>query len=395
MSEVIDALMRGGVKKRSPDGIAAVASALRCEVATVAAIVDVEATGSGIDSSGRCKVLFEKHQFYRHLPKEKRAAAVKAGLARKNWISPKDGGYKDQPNNGAALALLAKAAEIDEVAALKSASYGTGQVMGFNYGLCGWPSVQAFVLDMAESEDNHIKAMLGFLTGSGLADELRARDFDAVARVYNGDGQVKVYGAKLRAAYQKHAGEAPKIESVVRESGLRIGSTGYRVEALQKRLNEIGFPVKVDSDFGTATRRAVMAFQAEKGLDVDGVVGPATQRTLDVAESSIPEARANATIDDLRKQDSTIVKAADKQQAVGLIGGGLSAAVAAQKAGLFDSVQSTAESLSVFAAPLQSLIGLASQYWWVAAGIGGAAVFWWAQKAKKARLEDYRTGRAV
>ncbi|NKW09392.1 peptidoglycan-binding protein [Ochrobactrum tritici] len=112
----------------------------------------------------------------------------------------------------------------------------------------------------------------------------------------------------MRIAYAKHAGKAPLIGSPVRASGLRLGSAGYRVEALQKRLNEIGFPVKVDSDFGTGTRRAVLAFQAENGLEVDGVVGPATQAALDTAEAKIPETRQNATMADLRAEGSTIVK---------------------------------------------------------------------------------------
>ncbi|NKW09393.1 N-acetylmuramidase family protein [Ochrobactrum tritici] len=83
-------------------------------------------------------------------------------------MKPADGGYKDQPNNGAALDLLCRAIKIDEAAALKSASYGLGQVLGENYAVCGWRSVQAFVADMCASEDSHVKAMLGFLKGMAL-----------------------------------------------------------------------------------------------------------------------------------------------------------------------------------------------------------------------------------
>jgi hypothetical protein len=401
MADIIDALKSGHVKKRSPGGIEAIAKKLKCETATIASIVDVESTGSGIDGHGHVKVLFEKHRHYQNLPANLRAAAVKAGLARKKWIAPKDGGYTEQPNNDAALALLIKAIEwgrangIDEAPALKSASYGAGQVMGENFGLCGWPSVQAFALDMTESEDKHIDAMLGFLIGKGLADELRSKDFDAVARVYNGAGQVKVYGAKLRTAYLKHAGEPAQITSLTRAAGLRVGSSGYRVEALQKRLNEIGFPVKVDNDFGPTTRNAVMAFQASHGMTVDGLVGPETQAALDVAESQIPEARQNATVQDLREQGSTIVKAADKQQAVGLISTVTGAGVAAYKSGVLDDVKGTAESLAPFIDPFNSLLAIAAQYWWIAAAAGGLAVFMWARKAKLARLNDYQTGRMV
>ncbi|SBW15281.1 putative membrane protein [Brucella sp. 10RB9215] len=395
MSDIIDGLMAGNMAKRSADGIASLAAQLGCETAVALAIVEVESNGKGYDSAGRVKVLFEKHKFYKNLPAEKRQKAVKAGLARKKWIKPADGGYKDQPNNGAALDLLCRAIKLDEAAALKSASYGIGQVLGENYAVCGWRSVQAFVADMCASEDNHVKAMLGFLKGNGLADSLRDRDFNAVARIYNGTGQVSLYGEKMRIAYAKHAGKSPLIGSQVRASGLRLGSAGYRVEALQKRLNEIGFPVKVDSDFGTSTRRAVLAFQAENGLDVDGVVGPATQAALDTAEAKIPETRRNATLADLRADGSTIVKGADGSQVVaGLTIAGASAG-AADKAGLFDNLERLSETVRAVSAPVTSLVELAAGNWWLIAAAAGFALFWYARNIKKSRLAGYQAGRII
>ena len=60
---------------------------------------------------------------------------------------------------------------------------------------------------------------------------------------------------------------------------LKKGSFGSEVTRLQERLKERGFdPGNIDGDFGPATDAAVRAFQASKGLLVDGIVGP---RTLD------------------------------------------------------------------------------------------------------------------
>jgi peptidoglycan hydrolase-like protein with peptidoglycan-binding domain len=396
MSNIAEILLSSGVNKRSPDGLKAVAAKLKCEAATVQAIVQVESNGSGIDKEGRVKVLFEKHKFYKNLPPEKRSGAVKAGLARATWISAKKGGYKDQPNNAAALDFLVRAIAIDETAALKSASYGAGQVMGENYSLCGWPSVQSFVLDMCETEDSHVEAMMGFLVGNGLADELRARDFDAIERVYNGGGQNGVYANRMRVEYRTFAGKEPKIESVVRESGLRLGSTGYRVEELQKRLNEIGFPVAIDKDFGPTTRNAVKAFQASVSLpDIDGVVGPATQRALDVAVSQIPEARANATVADLREKGSSIIKEADKTQGVGILTTGLAAVGVAEKAGLLDKVTEASTALSALSEPLASVTALIADNWWILAAGAGLALFYYARRIKAARLAGYQSGRIV
>ena len=58
-----------------------------------------------------------------------------------------------------------------------------------------------------------------------------------------------------------------KTESMV----LKKGSTGPEVEELQKILG-----IKVDGDFGPATKLAVMKYQAQNGLTADGIVGPKT-----------------------------------------------------------------------------------------------------------------------
>jgi putative chitinase len=62
---------------------------------------------------------------------------------------------------------------------------------------------------------------------------------------------------------------------------LRQGSKGPDVQALQQKLKDLGFdPNGVDGNFGPGTRDAVMAFQQSKGLQADGIAGPATQAAL-------------------------------------------------------------------------------------------------------------------
>src|SRR5258706_2918383 len=67
---------------------------------------------------------------------------------------------------------------------------------------------------------------------------------------------------------------------------LRQGSSGPDVTALQQRLKDLGFdPNGVDGNFGAGTRDAVIAFQQSKGLQADGVAGPATLASLQTNES--------------------------------------------------------------------------------------------------------------
>jgi hypothetical protein len=71
--------------------------------------------------------------------------------------------------------------------------------------------------------------------------------------------------------------------NVVVPNLLSLGDRGAEVVALQWQLNEKGAQLLVDGDFGRGTHAAVMAFQAEHGLDVDGVVGPRTRAALGLA----------------------------------------------------------------------------------------------------------------
>jgi hypothetical protein len=59
------------------------------------------------------------------------------------------------------------------------------------------------------------------------------------------------------------------------------GSQGSLVKALQERLSQLGYDVgSVDGVFGPRTEGAVLKFQQNRGLDMDGVVGNQTWQTL-------------------------------------------------------------------------------------------------------------------
>lgn len=160
----------------------------------VHAILDVESRGSGFDSLGRPVALFEPHWFYKLLPVEERVTAEHEGLAYRNW------GERPYPRDSYPTILRAMA--INRDAALKATSWGSSQIMGFNFSLLGYASVKEMVLAFMDDEENHVRGMIDFIRSREIDDELRdlekanTRDemivsARAFARVYNGPQYAK------------------------------------------------------------------------------------------------------------------------------------------------------------------------------------------------------------
>ncbi len=180
---------------------------------------------------------------------------------------------------------------IDRDAALQSVSWGIGQVMGSHWKALGYGSVDALVAEARSGVGGQIRLMLRFLEHEGLIDTIRARDWAAFARAYNGPRyKVHRYDSRIAAAharYRRGAGEGRD-----RQTGLlRRGDRGEAVTGLQRMLTAAGYPLAPDGRFGPETARAVERFQAERGLDGDGVAGPATKAELSRALGARPAPR--------------------------------------------------------------------------------------------------------
>jgi len=75
--------------------------------------------------------------------------------------------------------------------------------------------------------------------------------------------------------------------SIASAAAFRVGDQGSDVAEIQGRLASLGYDVTADGDFGPATAEAVKSFQASRGLDNDGLVGPSTYSAL--LGKSMPE----------------------------------------------------------------------------------------------------------
>jgi peptidoglycan hydrolase-like protein with peptidoglycan-binding domain len=73
------------------------------------------------------------------------------------------------------------------------------------------------------------------------------------------------------------------------EPVLKVGSTGLPVRRAQKRMSLVGYDVGgVDGRYGTRTEAAVKKLQQQRGVTVDGVVGPQTWSIIDSLEDEGP-----------------------------------------------------------------------------------------------------------
>jgi peptidoglycan hydrolase-like protein with peptidoglycan-binding domain len=96
-----------------------------------------------------------------------------------------------------------------------------------------------------------------------------------------GTGMVVAMAAGATAVSASAAVAAPHHATATKSVALswpavRQGASGNRVRAIQYLLNQSGFKVTVDGQFGPTTTAQVKAFQKVNGLAVDGVVGDAT-----------------------------------------------------------------------------------------------------------------------
>lgn len=174
---------RGAAKRLDDIDLPRIGAQIGVGEDVIHAVLDVESRGYGFDKQGRVLMLFEPHVFWRNLSGSKRAAAERAGLAYQKW---RPGAYPAD-----SYPRFVQALGIDEGAAIKSASWGLGQILGENYKAAGFATPRAMVEAFADDEEAHLAAMIAFIKANGLDRALRRLDWAAFARGYNGPGFAK------------------------------------------------------------------------------------------------------------------------------------------------------------------------------------------------------------
>jgi peptidoglycan hydrolase-like protein with peptidoglycan-binding domain len=94
------------------------------------------------------------------------------------------------------------------------------------------------------------------------------------------------------------------------EPPLTRGSSGEAVQQLQRALKDLEYdPGDVDGRFGTKTESAVKAFQRDRHLTVDGIVGELTWLSIDEADTSTPTLKKGSTGNPVRRAQKRLTLA--------------------------------------------------------------------------------------
>lgn len=375
---------RGAARPLDDAALPEMARALAVEEAALRAVVEVEGRGEAFDAQGRPIMLFEPHVFWRELGKgAKRDKAVRAALAYQKW-------KRDYPKDS--YPRLVQAMAIDRSAALRSCSWGMGQVMGFNFEVTGHSTVESMVAAMCDDARFHITAMLGYIKANGLDDAIRRKDWPAFALGYNGKGyRENDYDGKLARSYAKWkrrlaAPTAPAKKASQSAPGF---ADRARIAAVQNRLKELGYAMvgAADGMPGPRTTAAIAAFEAENRLPVTGLITDDLVARLEHAKPHQPAPeRAQGQPADSRI--TTATKRIIKGVAAGGVAIGSDGAVEVMEKA--EAAQGYVERIKALIAPLRELV---ADHWRIILIVAAIWLALEARAALAARIEDHRTGK--
>lgn len=169
-------------------------------IPAVKAVMEVESNGSGFlirePSPARPKILFEGHIFFKETAKP--VSQTRPDLSYRSWTK------KFYKGGSAEWNRLIDAMKFDVIPALRSASWGLGQVMGFNHQACGCATVEQFVIEAHKDEYHQARHMFKFCETNNLLPFLRRREWANFASRYNGPAfKQNNYDVKLANAFRK------------------------------------------------------------------------------------------------------------------------------------------------------------------------------------------------
>lgn len=203
-----------------------------------------------------------------------------------------------------------------------------------------------------------------------------------------------------RQIWYRRCCDALGVSSVADDDVLNIGDQGAIVKAFQERLIALNYAVgRADGIFGSRTRSAVLAFQAENGLTTDGDIGPQTRAALN-SETAIAMPvsveRATETTAGLRETGSVTIAATDKLKTAAVVASAVSGiSGAAKESGALEQAQGFLQNATLFRTIATGLADVASwafNHWYVVVLVGSFFVWRWARDIEVRKVLGHRLG---
>lgn len=182
-----------------------IADDLGVEPAAIRAVVDIETgkTNTGFFKEGKPVINFDLSVFRRTAARKNISLGKYASSHAEVFRAPNIKKYGSQ--QAAQHARLEGAMDIDSVAAIESTFWGMFQIGGFNWKLCGAESRDEFLRLMTRSEYDQLKLFANYIRNTGLLKYLKAKNWAAFAKLYNGPGYAaRGYHTRMAEAYARY-----------------------------------------------------------------------------------------------------------------------------------------------------------------------------------------------
>lgn len=181
--------------------VIASATAIGVDPSIAIAIREVTGKPEGFLADGRVVVRFEHHKFYQYVSSRLGGStALQWAQKYPNLCSPfwSQTVYKDPEGE---WERFDQARMLDATCAMLSSSWGMFQLMGFNYAMAEYDSVQDMVGEMNYSEIFQQSALMRFIQNQPLfLAALKNHEHERIARMFSDHAsQTQDYLAKLRA----------------------------------------------------------------------------------------------------------------------------------------------------------------------------------------------------
>jgi len=194
--------------------VSVISKELGIDVEIALAVICVESGGNGFASDGRMLIRFENHVFYTYFGSKSEAnqKAFDEHFSYNTKSRRDDHKFRHDKSDqwttshtgqGVEWEAFEIARSLAETEAMYSISMGAPQVMGFNYKMIGYNSVQEMFSAFCQDIRYHIMALFDFCNAkSSRVQYLLTGDFLSFAKEYNGLTAPEAYEQRLQQYYE-------------------------------------------------------------------------------------------------------------------------------------------------------------------------------------------------